>query len=104
MFISGPVGSVNPTLLSFAIDGITRYKLDRTVVLSATGPIGCPGVGGRFVEAGVPTMHFIAAPPHQFTPEDTPDKVAVEQLRPITAAYIHMINQIDVTPAEILRG
>lgn len=104
MFISGPPGGVNPKLLSFAITAITRYELDRTMVLSATGPIGCPGVGGQFVAIGVPTMHFIAAPPHQFTPEDTPDKVAVEQLRPITAAYIDIICQIDVTPSIELKN
>ncbi|MEM2507507.1 MAG: M28 family peptidase [Nitrososphaeria archaeon] len=95
MFISGPLGGVDPKLLSFAINAITRYELDRTVVLSATGPIGCPGVGGWYVREGIPTIHYIAAPPHQFTPEDTPDKVAVEQLRPITAAYISIIQQIE---------
>jgi len=104
MFISGPIGGVNQKLLSFAINAITRYELDRTVILSATGPIGCPGVGGQFIAIGVPTIHFIAAPPHQFTPEDSPDKVAVEQLRPITAAYINIISQIDATPSWELRN
>lgn len=106
MFISGPgkmpFGGVNPALFASAVDAITKYKLDRTVVISAKGPIGCPGVGGLYVQAGVPIVHFIAAPPHQFMPEDTPDKVAVDQLRPVTAAFAHIIGQIDAVPAEEL--
>jgi len=103
MFISGPPMLVNPVLLSFAIDAITKNDLDRTIVLSAKGPIGCPGVGGVFDAIGVPTMHYIAGPPHQFLPEDTPDKVAVDQLVPITKAFIDIINWIDFTPAILIK-
>ena len=47
-------------------------------------------------------MHLIAAPAHQFTPDDTPNKVDVEQLRRVTATYADLIMQIDVTDADDL--
>ncbi len=101
MFISGPPFSVNPTLLSFAESSITEYDLDRTVVLPANGPLGPapPGVAHWYFMAGKPIMHLIAAPAHQFTPYDTPNKVQVDQLRRVTAAYADLIMQIDAADA-----
>ncbi len=104
LFISGPPFGVNPTLLSFARNSITDYDLDRTVVLPANGPLGPapPGVAAWYFLAGKPIMHLISAPAHQFTPDDTPNKVAVEQLRRVTATYADLIMQIDVTDADEL--
>jgi hypothetical protein len=101
MFISGPPFGVNPTLLSFAENSITEYDLDRTVVLPANGPLGPapPGVAHWYFLAGKPIMHLIAAPAHQFTPYDTPNKVQVDQLRRVTAAYADLIMQIDAADA-----
>jgi hypothetical protein len=101
LFISGPPFGVNPTLLSFAEKSIPDYRLERTVVLPANGPLGPapPGVAAWYFLAGKPIMHLIAAPAHQFTPYDTPDKVDVAQLRRVTAAYADLIMQIDGTDA-----
>ena len=101
MFISGPPFGVNATLLSFAEKSITDYGLDRTVVLPANGPLGPapPGVAHWYFLAGKPIMHLIAAPAHQFTPYDTPNKVQVDQLRRVTAAYADLIMQIDMADA-----
>lgn len=97
LFVSGPPFEVDPKLLSFAMEAIPKYEIDRTMVLPASGPLGPapPGVAAWFFLAGIPIMHFIAAPPHQFTPEDTPDKVAIDQLRPATAAFVDIIMKID---------
>lgn len=97
LFISGPPFGVDPKLLSFTVEAVPKYDLDRTTVLPASGPLGPapPGVAAWFFLAGKPIMHFIAAPPHQFIPEDTPDKVAVDQLKPVTAAFIDIITNID---------
>jgi len=101
MFISGPPFGVNPTLLSFAEKSITEYDLDRTVVLPANGPLGPapPGVAHWYFMEEKPIMHLIAAPVHQFTPYDTPNKVQVDQLRRVTAAYADLIMQIDMADA-----
>jgi len=97
LFISGPPFGVDLKLLSFAKEAIPKYELDRTTVLPASGPLGPapPGVAAWWFLAGKPIMHFIAAPAHQFTPEDTPDKVDVNQLRPVTAAFADIIMNID---------
>ena len=97
LFISGPPYGVDLKLLSFAVEAIPKYELRRTSVLPASGPLGPapPGVAAWFFLAGIPIMHFISAPPHQFTPEDTPDKVAVDQLKPVTAAFADIIMKID---------
>ena len=97
LFISGPPFGVDPKLLSFAVEAIPKYEIDRTLVLPASGPLGPapPGVAALFFLAGIPIMHFIAAPPHQFTPQDTPDKVDVDQLRPVTAGFADIIMNID---------
>jgi hypothetical protein len=104
LFISGPPFGVNSTLLSFAENSITDYELDRTVVLPANGPLGPapPGVAHWYFQAGKPIMHLIAAPAHQFTPDDTPNKVDVEQLRRVTAAYADLVMQIDAADADDL--
>lgn len=104
LFISGPPFGVNPALLSFAQHSIPRYDLDRTIVLPANGPLGPapPGVAHWWFLAGKPIMHFISAPVHQFTPYDTPDKVPVDQLRPVTAAFADIIMQIDAADADDL--
>jgi len=104
LFISGPPFGVNPTLLSFAENSITDYELDRTIVLPADGPLGPapPGVAHWYFLAGKPIMHLIAAPAHQFTPDDTPNKVDVDQLRRVTAAYADLIMQIDAADADDL--
>jgi hypothetical protein len=104
LFISGPPFGVNPTLLSFAENSIPDYDLDRTIVLPANGPLGPapPGVAAWYFLAGKPIMHLIAAPAHQFTPYDTPNKVDVEQLRRVTAAYADLIMQIDAADADDL--
>jgi hypothetical protein len=106
MFISGPPFKVNPTLLSFAEEAVTKYDLVRTTVLPARGPLGPapPGVAGYYFLLGIPIVHLISAPAHQFTPDDTPNKVAVDQLRPVTAAYVDLIRHIDVTPAAALKN
>jgi len=99
MFISGPPWSVDPQLLGFAQNAITNNDLDRTMVLPAAGPFGAtpPGrVAGAWFEAGKPIIHMITAPAHQFTPEDTPDKVMDTDLGTVTDTYIELIDQLDV--------
>ncbi len=38
-----------------------------------------------------------------FSPHDTPNKVAVNQLRPVTAAFVDIIEKVDGTDAALLR-
>lgn len=103
-YLSGPRLSANPCLLSYVIEAMTKHRVAPGNVLPANGSTtGCPGEGGRFYTAGLPIINFISGPAHQFTPEDTPDKVAKSMLVPVCEAFIDIINWIDDTPAILLK-
>lgn len=106
LFISGAPFSINPTLLSIAKESIPKYDIDRTIILPASGPLGPypPGLAHYFLYEGKTVMEFISSPAHQYCLADTPDKVMVEQLRPVAAAFIDILNQIDEIPPELLIG
>ncbi|RLB40175.1 MAG: hypothetical protein DRH12_10420 [Deltaproteobacteria bacterium] len=104
-FISGPSKGGNPYLTQIASDAVERYRLKRTVAVPADllGPHP-PGIAHWYHQAGVPVLDFISGPAIMFTPMDKPNKVAVSQLRPVTAAFIKMIKDLDDIPADWLKG
>ena len=92
--LSGPVKcAVNPTLLSFAKQAITKYDLDRSAV-------GVPIIGEimKYQYEGIPVINHISENHPQFTYADTPQTVMISALRPTAAAFIDIIKNQDVTP------
>ncbi len=104
-FISGPPFGGNPYLTTFAKEAVEKYELERTIGIPAHGPLGAhpPGVSQWYHAEGIPILHFISGPAVMFSPHDTPNKVAVGQLRPVTAAFVDIIEEVDVTDAALLR-
>ncbi len=56
-----------------------------------------------FFEEGIPVLSFISGPYYNWHPLDTIDKVAVNQLEPVTKGFIEVIKKIDVLPRATLR-
>ena len=105
LFVSGLPGSGNPYLLDFAIDAVLEHDLDRTSIQPASGGLfpHAPGEGGLFDAIGIPVVHLIAHNAPQFTNFDTPETVQKDALVPTTKALRDIINQIDKTPAPLLK-
>ena len=101
MFLSGPFLSANEYLLSYASEAIEENDMQRTSCLPAAFAV--PGEGGKFEALGIPTINFISHNAPQFTQYDTPSTVAKEELVPTTKMFIDIINDIDKTPAALLK-
>jgi pimeloyl-ACP methyl ester carboxylesterase len=101
MFLSGPTYSANEYLLSYASEAIINNDMERTSILP--GAFAVPGEGGKFHALGVPTINYISHNAPQFTQYDTLETVAKDQLVPTTKMFIDIINDIDVTPASLLK-
>ncbi|MFX1412800.1 MAG: hypothetical protein ACFFA2_03095, partial [Promethearchaeota archaeon] len=101
MFLSGPFFSANEYLLSYASEAIVKNDMVRTSCLP--GAFAVPGEGGKFHELGIPTINFISHNSPQFTQYDTLDTVAKDALVPTTKMFIDIINDIDTTPASLLK-
>jgi len=93
----------NDYLNSFAEQAVVKYGLQRTALLPTDSPLGVPTDAMYFFWEGIPIISFISGPPYIYDVADTPNKVPVDQLRPITAAFAMMIESIDATPSELIR-
>ncbi|MFX1356283.1 MAG: M28 family peptidase [Promethearchaeota archaeon] len=94
----------NDYLNSFAEEAVLKYGLERTALLPTDTPLGVPTDAMWFFGMGIPIISFISGPPYIYDIVDTPNKVPVDQLKPITAAFAMMIESIDATPPELIRS
>lgn len=95
------------------IDAVVRNDLRRTVVMSANrvdmagglaGGEGIPTDASFAYVAGVPTVSLIAGPLYLYDKADTIDKVAVDELLPVSRAFVEIIEAIDATPSHRIGG
>lgn len=93
----------NPLLIQFATSAVIENNLERTLILSTSSPLGVPSDAGYFNSYGIPVYSFISGPIYLFDIADTPDKVAKDQLVPVTKAFSDMVRDIDKVPAELIR-
>lgn len=91
--------SANPCLTSYTIEAIIEHDLKGTGVLSGP-PISD---GGALYAAGHPIISWVSGPEYLFDINDTPDKIMVEYLNPVAAAYVDIVNRIDATPKILVR-
>ena len=87
------------------INAIVKHDLRRTFLLSAHALCSLGGVptDASFVcAAGVPTASLIAGPVYLYDEADTLDKVAKDELVPVTNAFIDIINALDKTPSQLI--
>lgn len=103
--IRGVIENLGPTLKLSLIDSIIRHDLRRTAVLQGhiLCPVGAlPTDAGFICAAGVPTASLIAGPNYLYDKADTLDKVAREDLVPVTRIFAELIEAIDETPPELI--
>ncbi|MHA1263056.1 MAG: M28 family peptidase [Candidatus Freyarchaeota archaeon] len=93
----------NPLLISFAKRAIINNNLERTLIIQTNSPLGVPTDAGHFHEYGIPVYSFISGPMYLFDIGDTPDKVAKDQLVPVTKAFSEMVMSVDKVPASLIR-
>ncbi len=89
------------------VEAIRKYDLRRTIVINARavttdGNIPTDAAGISMV--GVPTASFVSGPIYLYDDMDTIDKVDKEQLQPVAAAFVDIIDRFDITSARALKG
>lgn len=84
------------------IGSIQKHDLRRTAVLNATvfQPVGIPTDSNGWLLAGIPTASFISGPSYLYDAQDTLDKVLVEDLHDVAAAFAELVDAIDATPSD----
>jgi hypothetical protein len=95
------IENLGPTLKLQMINSVIRHDLRRTAILQGhlLCPLGAMPTDASFVcTAGVPTASLISGPIYLYDEADTLDKVAREDLVPVTHAFIELIEAIDRTP------
>ncbi|MEW6266554.1 MAG: M28 family peptidase [Thermodesulfobacteriota bacterium] len=117
-FVAGPGGALVPTgqiqpramfvsragpLVDLVKEAVIKHDLQRTVILPADTPLGCPTDATCYHRSGLPVASFISPPLYWNTLEDTWDKIAVETLTPTAAAFNHMIEALMETDPNLIR-
>lgn len=92
-----------PSILSFAKRAIINDNLERTLIIQTNSPLGVPTDAGHFHEYGIPVYSFISGPMYLFDIGNTPDKVAKDQLVPVTKAFSEIVMSVDKVPASLIR-
>ncbi len=93
-----------PALVSLFKEAVQKYNIKRILLLPTNTPLGVPTDAGDFWRAGLTISSLISGPLYLFHKCDTPDKVADEELVPLTKMYIDVIEKIHKMPSEELRG
>lgn len=103
--IRGIIENLGPTLKLGLINQLIKHDLRRTVMLQGhlLCPLGAMPTDASFVcAAGVPTASLIAGPNYLYDAADTLDKVARDDLVPVTRVFAELIEQIDDTPSALI--
>ncbi|MEM2507508.1 MAG: M28 family peptidase [Nitrososphaeria archaeon] len=94
----------NPLLIRFAEKAIVKNNLVRTLLIQTESPLGIPGEPQGYYNVGVPIYSLISGPEWLFDLKDTLDKVAKDQLVPVTKTFIDIINWIDDAPSALIKN
>lgn len=89
--------NLNPLLGQAVVNAVVRNDLRRTAILNAN-PLqltGIPTDVSGLLKAGIPTVSLIAGPAYMYDAQDTLDKVAVDQLRPVANTFANIVDAID---------
>ncbi len=89
--------NLNSSLGSIIKDAVYDNDLRRTAVLNADllQSVGIPTDVSGLVMAGIPTVSLIAGPLYLYDQEDTLDKVAVDELRPVANTFRNIVDGLD---------
>lgn len=89
--------TLNPLLKLSVINAVASNDLRRTAVLNADllQPVGIPTDVSGLVMAGLPVVSLISGPAYMYDEQDTLDKVAKDQLRPVAATFADIVDSLD---------
>jgi hypothetical protein len=93
----------NPVMISAMAGSIAEHESYRTLLFPTGTPLGVPTDAGMFARAGYPVSSLISGPVWLFDDDDTLERVAVEELAPLSAMYIDFIGRLDRLADPLLR-
>jgi hypothetical protein len=93
----------NPVMVSALAESVARHDIYRMLLFPTGTPLGVPTDAGMFFEAGYPVSSMICGPVGLFDDDDTLERVATEQLAPMSAMYIDFIGRLGRVSAPLLR-
>ncbi|MBW1708602.1 MAG: hypothetical protein JRG97_03515 [Deltaproteobacteria bacterium] len=85
----------SPVTISLYAKAMARYNIYRGLLLPTGTPLGVPTDAGPWERAGYRIVSYISGPSWLFDKNDTLDRVARDQLVPLTRMYIDFISQMD---------
>jgi hypothetical protein len=93
----------NPVTVSLFATSVATSHASRTLLFPTGSLLGVPTDAHYYYQAGIPIISYISGPTWLFDQADTLDRVAKEQLEPLTRMYIDLISRINATPEMLLR-
>jgi hypothetical protein len=93
----------NPVMVSALAGSVASHGSYRTLLFPTGTPLGVPTDAGMFARAGYPVSSLISGPVWLFDDDDTLERVAVEELAPLSAMYIDFIGRLDRLADPLLR-
>lgn len=93
----------NPLLIAHFSGVVRDHDAYRTLVFPTGTPLGVPTDAGMFATSGYPVSSLISGPVWLFDDDDTLERVAKDELAPLSAMYIDYIFRLGRVPAPLLR-
>ena len=93
----------NPVAVSLFATVVQQHNAMRTLVFPTGTPLGVPTDGGQYQRAGVPVVSLISGPTWLFDDDDTLDRVAKQELVPLTRMYVDFIHRLNAVPDLLLQ-
>ncbi len=90
----------NRNILEIVKKSVIRNNLERMVLIPTYTVLGVVSDSFYIHKTGVPVISMISGPIYLYDIADTPDKVAVKELKPTASAFVDMIEGIDKIPAK----
>jgi hypothetical protein len=92
----------NPVLVSTFARAVASHNTYRLLLFPTGTPLGVPTDAGMFARDGYPVSSLISGPVGLFDDDDTLERVAVDELAPLSAMYIDFIGRIGKVPSLLL--
>jgi hypothetical protein len=93
----------NPVMVSALARSVASHGSYRTLLFPTGTPLGVPTDAGMFARGGYPVSSLISGPVWLFDDDDTLERVAVEELAPLSAMYIDFIGRLGRLADPLLR-
>ncbi|MFN2185984.1 MAG: hypothetical protein ACK2UU_18535 [Anaerolineae bacterium] len=93
----------NPVLVSALAGSVASHGSHRTLLFPTGTPLGVPTDAGMFARSGYPVSSLISGPVWLFDDDDTLERVAYQELAPLSAMYIDFVGRLNRLADPLLR-